>query len=532
MTRATLRVSLALAAAWVFLLAAAAFATGIPAWWQDAVFYEVFVRSFQDSNGDGKGDLSGLIDRLDYLNDGDPSTTDDLGVTALWLMPIMASPSYHGYDVIDYYRVESDYGSNADFQRLVEEAHERGIRVIVDLVLNHTSTQNAWYIASLNRSSPYRTWYVWSDASPGYAGPWGEQVWYPRGGAFYYAVFSSGMPDLNYRNPAVTTQMFDVARYWLVDMKADGFRLDAVRYLIENGVAQEDTPATHFWLKGFDAVAKGWSPDAYLVGEVWTEPEIIAPYLDREVDQCFEFSLAEAIVSGVRDGVPSRVASALARVLNVYPQNQFATFLSNHDQERVMSRLFGSIPRAKLAASILLTLPGTPFLYYGEEVGMSGTKPDERIRTPMQWTPSVGGGFTTGAPWEALQPDAENHTVAGQTADPESLLSRYRDLIRLRLAHEALRHGSTTLVDVGTAPALGYVRATAEETLLVLHSFSAVPQTPTVRVPSLAPGRYRAIDALAGGKHADFSIDSNGTANGLPLVLEPLGTLVLTISRP
>ncbi|MCX6100050.1 MAG: alpha-amylase family glycosyl hydrolase, partial [Candidatus Bipolaricaulota bacterium] len=266
MRRIALCVTFALAPALGLLIGQAALAVDTSAWWQDAAFYEVFVRSFQDSNGDGKGDLAGLIERLDYLNDGDPATTDDLGVTALWLMPIMESPSYHGYDVIDYYKVESDYGSNADFQRLIQEAHERGIRVIVDLVLNHTSTQNPWFGASLNRASPYRSWYIWSDANPGYAGPWGEQVWYPRGGAFYFGVFWSGMPDLNYRNPDVTSRMLDVARYWLADMGADGFRLDAVRYLIENGVAQEDTPATHFWLKGFDAVAKGWSPDAYLVG--------------------------------------------------------------------------------------------------------------------------------------------------------------------------------------------------------------------------------------------------------------------------
>ena len=531
MRRIALCVTFALAPALGLLVGQAALAVDTSAWWQDAVFYEVFVRSFRDSNGDGKGDLSGLIDCLDYLNDGDPATTDDLSVTALWLMPIMESPSYHGYDVIDYYKVESDYGSNADFQRLIQEAHERGIRVIVDLVLNHTSVQNAWFAASLNRASPYRTWYVWSDTNPGYAGPWGEQVWHPRGGAYYFGVFWSGMPDLNYRNPDVTSRMLDVARYWLVDMGADGFRLDAVRYLIENGAAEEDVPATHFWLKGFDAVAKGWSPGAYLVGEAWSEPEIIAPYLDREVDQCFEFSLVEAIVSGVRDSAPSRVAAALARVLNVYPQNQFATFLSNHDQERTMSRLLGSVPRAKLAASILLTLPGTPFLYYGEEVGMSGTKPDERIRAPMQWSPASGGGFTTGSPWEALQSDAGERTVAGQTVDPESLLSRYRDFIRLRRAHEALRRGSTTLVDAGAAPALGYVRATAEETLLVLHNSSEASQSLAVRIPSFAAGRYRAIDALAGGQPVDFSITEDGVAAGLPLSLEPFGTLVLTISR-
>jgi glycosidase len=523
--------SFALAAAALFFAALLTCGGEKPSWWQDAVFYEVFVRSFQDSNGDGIGDLNGLIDRLDYLNDGDPATSTDLGVTALWLMPIMESPSYHGYDVVDYYNVDAAYGTNADFQRLVDEAHERGMRVIIDLVLNHTSIMNPWFIASLSRSSPYREWYVWSDVNPGDAGPWGEQVWHSRGGAFYYAIFWSGMPDLNYRNPAVTTRMFDVARTWLLDRGADGFRLDAARHLIENGASQADTPATHFWLAGINAAVKGWAPESYLVGEVWAEPEVIVPYLNHEVDQCFEFSLAEAIVSGVRDGAPARVTSALNRVLKLYPEGLFATFLSNHDQERVMSRFLGSEPRARLAAAILLTLPGTPFLYYGEEIGMAGTKPDELIRTPMQWEPVLGGGFTTGVPWESLQPDAAQRGVVQQSDDPQSLLSWYRQLIRLRLGHTALRTGSTTLIDAGTAPLLGYVRVSGTETLLVIHSFAPSPQPVAIRVPSLPAGTYGAVDLLVGGNVLPCTVDDTGTLRELDLTIAPFGTLVLDVSR-
>jgi alpha-amylase len=525
--------TLSVALAVVALLSAALLTCGgeKPAWWQDAVFYEVFVRSFQDSNGDGIGDLNGLIDRLDYLNDGDPATSTDLGVTALWLMPIMESPSYHGYDVANYYKVDADYGTDADFQRLVDEAHERGMRVIIDLVLNHTSSMNPWFIASLSRSSPYREWYVWSDVNPGYAGPWDEQVWHLRGGAFYYAIFWSGMPDLNYRNPAVTTRMFDVARTWLVDRGVDGFRLDAVRHLIEDGASQEDTPATHSWLAEFNAAVKGWAPDSYLVGEVWAEPEVIVPYLNREVDQCFEFSLAEAIVSGVRDGAPSRVSGALARVLRLYPEGGFATFLSNHDQERVMSQLLGSGAKAKLAAAVLLTLPGTPFIYYGEEIGMTGTKPDERIRTPMQWASSPADGFTTAIPWEPVQTDAASRTVDSQATDASSLLSTYRQLIRLRLGHASLRTGSTALVDAGTAPLLGYVRAVGTETLLVVHNFASAPQPVAIRVPSLPAGTYGAVDLLVGGNVLPCTVDATGTLRGLDLMIAPFGTLVLDVSR-
>ncbi|MCI0479529.1 alpha-amylase, partial [Candidatus Uhrbacteria bacterium] len=301
-------------------------------WWRDAVVYEVFVRSFQDSDGDGKGDLAGLIDRLDYLNDGDPATSDDLGVTALWLMPIMESPSYHGYDVTDYLKVDAEYGTGDDFARLIDEAHRRGMRVILDLVLNHTSTLNPWFFTSLSRSSSTRDWYVWSDVDPGYAGPWGQQVWHPRGGAFYYGLFWSGMPDLNYRTPDVTARMLEVARTWLVDRRVDGFRLDAARHLIEDGVAQEDTVATRDWLAEFRAAVRTWSPDAYVVGEVWSEPETIAKYVGSGIDQGFEFTLADAILSGIRDGSASRIRDALSRVLRVYPDGAFATFLSNHDQ--------------------------------------------------------------------------------------------------------------------------------------------------------------------------------------------------------
>jgi glycosidase len=524
--------SATLAAAALFSAALLTCGGETPPWWQDAVFYEVFVRSFQDSNGDGIGDLNGLIDRLDYLNDGDPTTSTDLGVTALRLMPIMESPSYHGYDVADYYKVDADYGTNADFQRLVGEAHERGIRVIVDLALNHTSSMSPWFIASLSRSSSYREWYVWSDVNPGYAGPWGEQVWSSRGGAFYYAIFWSGMPDLNYLNPAVTTRMFDVARTWLLDMGADGFRLDAVRHLIEDGARQEDTLSTHLWLAEFNAAVKGWAPDSYLVGEVWAEPEVIVPYLNHEVDQCFEFSLAEAIVSSVRDGAPARVASALGHVLDLYPEGLFATFLSNHDQERVMSRLLGSEPRAKLAASILLTLPGTPFLYYGEEIGMTGTKPDELLRTPMQWGPLSGGGFTTGIPWEPAQSDAPQRGVAQQTDDLESLLSWYRQLIRLRLSHAALRTGSTALIDVGAIPLVGYVRASGVETLFVVHNFASTPQPVALRVPSLPAATYGADDLLIGGNVLPCTVDNTGTLRGLDLMIAPFGTLILNVSRP
>ena len=216
--------------------------SGAPDWKRGAVCYEIFVRSFYDSDGDGVGDLNGLIQKLDYINDGDPDSQRDLGARCIWLMPVAQSPSYHGYDVTNYYRVERDYGTNEDFKRLVVEAHQRGIRVLVDLVLNHASSEHPFFKdALLNADSPYRDWFVWSATHPGVRNPWGGDNWHrsPVRDEYYYGIFWEGMPDLNYENPEVTEAMQEAARYWLEDMGVDGFRLDAIKHIVENGQMQE-----------------------------------------------------------------------------------------------------------------------------------------------------------------------------------------------------------------------------------------------------------------------------------------------------
>jgi pullulanase/glycogen debranching enzyme len=253
-------------------------------WWNDAVFYEVFVRSFQDSDGDGVGDINGLIERLDYLNDGDPETSDDLGVTGIWLMPIMESPSYHGYDVVDYTMIDEEYGTEEDFRRLIEEANARGIKVIVDLVMNHTGRDHPWFQESLDPDSAYRDWYVWADENPGFRGPQGQRVWHAAGDDYYYGLFWDGMPDLNYENPDVTAEMYEITRYWLEDMGVDGFRLDAIKHMIEDGANQQNTPATHAWLAEFYTFYKGVNPDAFSVGEAWTGTQQVVDYTGDEVD--------------------------------------------------------------------------------------------------------------------------------------------------------------------------------------------------------------------------------------------------------
>lgn len=450
-------------------------------WWNDRVWYEIFVRSFYDSDGDGIGDFRGMTEKLDYLNDGNPQTTTDLGITGIWLMPVTEAASYHGYDTVDYFDVESDYGTAEDFKAFIAAAHERGIRVIVDFVVNHTSSRHEWFTKSAISEPDYADWYVWEDEFPGYAGPWGATAWYEQGGRYYYAPFWSEMPDLNYKNPEVTAAMYDAAEYWLSELDVDGFRLDAIKYIIEdevNGVRLlQNAPANRQWLADFNAYIKSVKASAVTVGEVWDTTLAIQRYIeDQSVDIAFEFDLAEDIIHAARTGRKNDVERQLANVLRSYPFGQFAPFLTNHDQPRLMTLLDGNLAQNKVAAAILLTLPGSPFLYYGEEIGMMGSKPDELIRTPFAWdaTPDTGG-FTSGTPWQPLNDGYETANAAVQTDDPDSLLSYYRNLIHLRNNHIALRQG--ILLPLRSRPngVFAFLRAVPDETLLVIHNLSDEP---------------------------------------------------------
>ena len=487
-------------------------------WWNRAVFYEVFVRSFADSTtgplaNDGIGDLQGLLEKLDYLNDGDPATDDDLGITGLWLMPIMQSPSYHGYDVTDYYTVNEEYGTNEDFQRLVAEAHERGIKIIVDLVLNHTSSEHPWFVeARDNPGSERRDWYLWSEEKPGYLGPWGQQVWHNSPTGYYYGLFWEGMPDLNLENPQVTAEMHKVARFWLEDLGVDGFRLDAARHLIEEGSIQDNTQATHQWWQGFRTVVKASNQEALQLGEMWTQgPNVVEYLMGDELDLAFDFDLAEALVSFVGMRTANRIEGALASSYGLYGRGLSATFLTNHDMNRVMSVLRGDVGKAKLAACLLLTAPGVPFVYYGEEIGMTGQKPDEMIRTPMQWSAGRNAGFTVGTPWEPINSDYEEVNVAQQTTDTASLLSLYRDLIHLRLGHPALQVGDYLPVASTDADMVTYLRSSDEETVLVIINLGEEPASAyalSLSEGSLE-GTYRA-SLLYGGEAGLPDLVANG----------------------
>ena len=437
-------------------------------WWNDRVFYEIFVRSFADSTtgplaNDGIGDFQGLIDKLDYLNDGNPATTSDLGITGIWLMPINPSPSYHGYDVTDYYGINPQFGTQDDFRRFLAECHKRGIKVIVDLVLNHSSSEHPFFKKALAGDPKYRDWYIFVDADkvPETRGPWGQHVWQKIGDQRFFGMFWSGMPDLNYRNPEVTAEAYKIADFWLKDLHVDGFRLDAVRHLIEDGDLMNDTPETLAWLKGFEAQVKRTRPDAMVVGEVWTNSEIVSGYVQQgALDLAFEFDLAGAIVDAAKTGTKAKLAYALDNAVASYPANQFATFTTNHDQDRVASALGGDAARLRLAAALLLTAPGVPFLYYGEEIGQVGAKPDEMIRNPMPWNSGRNGGFTAAArPWERLQSGYETRNVTTEDGDPDSLLNFYRRLIRLRHAEPALASGDFRLIETGREDVIAWQRS-------------------------------------------------------------------------
>jgi alpha-amylase len=494
-----------------------------PAWASGAVFYEVFVRSFADSDGDGIGDLRGLIQRLDYLNDGRPGGTD-LGIDALWLMPIFTAASYHGYDTVDYESIDPQYGTMADFQQLVSEADRRGIRIILDLVLNHTSNRHPWFTDSARRDH-----YVWSSADLGWRQPWlnGGPVWHQGASGYYYGLFWSGMPDLNFTNPAVRGEMIRLANLWL-SRGAAGFRLDAVRYLVETGSGngQQDTAATHGYWKELRAGVKSRHPEAFLVGEAWADAAVIGRYYGQldELDANFDFPVQEAIIRGIQNRSGATLERALCDVARQYPEGAHdALFLGNHDMARVAQRLEGDESRMRLAATALLTLPGTPFIYYGEEIGMGNGElqgGDINFRTPMQWSGGRSAGFTSGLPWLPVNSDAPTRNVELQLGDASSLLSHYRAMIALRAAHAALRHGDIALLRWRAAghtdQLVAFARRTAEQAVLVVLNFgNQAPSDLTVDLTGLDLGSGPVLDAVSGaaagmlsGGAADLAVGS------------------------
>lgn len=484
-------------------------------WWDDRVFYEIFVRSFYDSNGDGIGDLDGIVQKLDYLNDGDPATNNDLGVTGIWLMPIHPSPSYHGYDVTDYKNVNTQYGTLDDFKTLVDEAHKRGIRVIIDMVINHTSEQHPWFVNSSSaENSEKREYYVWSPINPGYGN------WVPKNGNFYYAVFHSSMPDLNHRSTRVAAEIQSIADFWRADMNVDGFRIDAAPWLIEEGSTLEHSALTLKWWRTFWATQKKIDAGFMIVGEVWSSTNNVVPYADKRMDYCFEFDLAGAIINAVNGGNTLLLKTEMNEVTIAYEGLQYGTFLSNHDQNRIIESLSLDVNKAKLAAGILLTLPGIPYIYYGEEVGMRGVKPDEDIRRPMQWTAGTHAGFTSGTPWRPLNSDYMNANVETLKPDAGSLWNHYRKFIHARNGSIALQQGSYKLVDASDTRVYSFLRVKDGSGVLAVHNFSGVSLSQiqfSVTSSELAAGNYAASDLITGTAMGSVTVGASGKLEGVTL---------------
>ncbi|KRE22732.1 alpha-amylase family glycosyl hydrolase [Paenibacillus sp. Soil522] len=462
------------------------------------VYYEIFVRSFYDTNGDGIGDLNGVTAKLDYLK--------ELGIGGIWLMPINASPSYHSYDTTDYYAVNPEYGTLDDLKKLMDEAHKRDIKVIMDLVVNHTSKEHPWFKEALaDENSPYRSWYTFakSDEQVRADGALGGDPWHGFGSYKYLGVFWEGMPDLNFDEPKVREEMIKIGQFWL-GQGLDGFRLDAAKHIYGDFASTASTPEIQVknkaWWQAFRAGMNKVKPDVYLIGEVWDSLTVIAPYFDHALDSAFHFDLAGRLLSAADAEQDVDLAFSLGRAYGVYEKSSGgnfvdAPFLSNHDQNRVMTVLNGNIDHAKMAAAMLLTLPGTPFLYYGEELGMKGAKPDEYIREPMRWysDPSGGEGQTT---WEISRYNAEAGAVSveAQTEDKQSMLSHYRELIKWRNEEPALSDGG--IAEFKLEPAnkklSAYIRVIASERVLVVHNLSGEQQT-TDLLPSKTYGMFQEL---------------------------------------
>ncbi len=489
-------------------------------WYRDAIGYELFVRSFQDSDVDGIGDLQGLRGRLDDLH--------TLGVDLLWLMPLAKGSSWHGYEVTDYRAIDPAYGTFADLDQLLAAAHARGMHVILDHVTNHTSTEHPWFAAE------HADWYVWSDVDPGWSQPWSNgSAWHARDGRWYYGVFSSHMPDLDYTNPALRAEMLDVAAFWL-ERGLDGFRLDGARYLVETGPGpgQQDTPETHAFWRELRVACTASRPSSFLVGEVWAETAIVAGYFGGagapELQMAFDFDSSYGITDSIRQENAGRASSTLAERLRRVPNwGTAATFLSNHDQPRIATSLANLGPGAlRLAAALLLTWPGTPWIYYGEEIGMRNGDGNTDTRRPMQWSDDPNAGFSTAVPWAEPVSTARGESVAGQRDDPGSLYQLYRALIRLRRDHAALRRGLTRILPASGSASepLALTRSVAGEALLVVYNFSTRPND-VVIPPEGTPLGRRFVD-LAGGDVVERASDGEP----LRLTLEPRGFRVLSAS--
>ncbi len=488
-----------------------------PLWFKSAIIYELHIRAFVDSNGDGIGDIPGLITKLPYLQ--------DLGVDCLWLLPMYPSPLRDdGYDIADYYAIHPDYGTLEDFQKLIDAAHARGIRIITELVVNHTSDQHAWFQeARRSPDSPKHNWYVWSDTDQKYKGARiifldterSNWTWDPVAKQYYWHRFFSHQPDLNYDNPEVQEEMLNIMRFWL-RMGVDGFRCDAVPYLFEReGTNCENLPETHAFLKRLRATIDSEFKGRMLLAEANQWPSDVRLYFGDgdEFHMGFQFPVMPRIFMAVRREERTPIVEIIQQTPEIPETCQWAIFLRNHDEltlEMVtdedrdyMYREYARDPRMRLNMgirrrlaplmdsgrrrlemmhSLLFSLPGTPVMYYGDEIGMGDNVflgDRHGVRTPMQWTPDRNAGFSR-ADYARLYAPVIADTVYGyqalnveaQEASPYSLLNWLREVLRVRKQHPAFCMGKLRFVNPPNRKVMAFVRSTPDETILCVNNMA------------------------------------------------------------
>jgi len=492
-----------------------------PQWYKDALIYQVHVRSFQDSSGDGIGDFRGLAQKLDYVQ--------DLGVDTIWLMPFFPSPLRDdGYDISDYRSVHPNYGTLDDFKGFLEAAHARGIRVIIEMVLNHTSDQHAWFQQSRSsRENPRRDWYVWSDKDTKYQGTrivfldteLSNWAWDPVSKQYYWHRFFSHQPDLNYDNPAVREEMWEIMRFWL-RMGVDGFRLDAVPYLIEReGTNCENLPETHAVIKDYRTRLDREFPGKMFLAEANQWPEDLGPYFSAgdEFHMAFHFPLMPRMFMGLKLEDRKPISEILQRTPEIPEICQWCLFLRNHDEltlemvtdmerdymydeyardrsmrlnlgirRRLAPLLDNDRRRIELMNGMLMSLPGTPITYYGDEIGMGdNVNLGDRngVRTPMQWDGGWNGGFSSADPEKLYSPLMLNPVygyqavnVASQKRFEHSLLSWMKRILKVRKSSPVFGRGSIEFLYPANHRVLAYVRKWGKETILVVNNLSSSAQ--------------------------------------------------------
>jgi len=486
------------------------------AWWKRGTIYQIYPRSFLDTSGNGIGDLGGVIEKLDYLQ--------YLGIDAIWLSPVFPSPQYDfGYDVSDYYSINPLFGSEEDFDFLLKEAHRRNIRIILDLVLNHTSHQHPWFLESFsNRNNPKADWYIWADPKGkrppnNWKSVFGGSAWKwnDKRRQFYLHSFTPQQPDLNWRNPEVKKELLSIFEYWL-EKGVDGFRLDVVDFFLKDEFLRSNPYCIgrrpyemqkHIYDKNrpeniqlMQEIRKTIDrfPQRMAVGEVAERNvEIAAAYYGPNNDGLhlnFNFEFLE------QPWKPQKFCRAIEKWENLLEDDNWPAYtLSNHDVPRYISRYGNSIPRAKVAAAMLFSLRGTPFIYYGEEIGMTQTRIPKReikdpvgkrywpihpgrdgCRTPMQWNSDLNAGFTSSTPWLKVNPNYKKVNVEKQVQKDHSLFHFYRKLIQCRKKHPPLQNGKLQISSLTNQNILAYWRKTSDESILVLLNFSSQKQTVTL----------------------------------------------------